>query len=251
MNPSAPGHDLSPLALFLQADTVVKAVMLLLALASIACWGIIIEKMAATRRLRGETRRLAAAAGGAAPPEEGLAAEVLRAGAGEWHEGRDPAESRGEYRHRIEHAMRARLATAFRAAEPGLPLLATIGSVGPFVGLFGTVWGIMNSFSGIASSGDTSLAVVAPGIAEALFATAIGLVAAIPAVMAYNRFVVGFARLRQGANAAIAELAAGLARRPASGTPEQAPAPLAARPGPRPVAAAVPFASAPLTSAAE
>jgi len=215
MDPSAPGHDLSPLGLFLQADIVVKAVMLLLAVASVACWGIIVEKSVAARRLRAEARRLAGAVTGAATPESGLAAEVIRAGAREWHEGRDPAESRGEYRERMEHAMRAPLVAAFRAAEPGLPLLATIGAVGPFVGLFGTVWGIMNSFSGIAASGDTSLAVVAPGIAEALFATAIGLVAAIPAVMAYNRFTVTFARIRQAATASVSELAAGMARRPA------------------------------------
>ncbi|WP_458095037.1 MotA/TolQ/ExbB proton channel family protein [Roseomonas sp. WA12] len=215
MNPAAPHHDLSPLGLFMQADPIVKGVMLLLVVASIACWGIIVEKIVAARRLRAEARRIAAATTGATAPEGGLAAEVIRAGAREWHEGRDPAESRGEYRERMEYAMRAPLIAAFRAAEPGLPLLATIGAIGPFVGLFGTVWGIMNSFSGIAASGDTSLAVVAPGIAEALFATAIGLVAAIPAVMAYNRFTVAFARIRQGALASIHELAAGMARRPA------------------------------------
>ena len=215
MNPPTGGHDLSPLALFLQADVVVKGVMVLLVLASIACWGIIIEKIATARRLRAEARRLAEAAAGGTPPAEGMAAEAIRAGAREWHEGRDPSESRGEYRQRIEAAMRAPLTAALRAAEPGLPLLATIGAVGPFVGLFGTVWGIMNSFSGIAASGNTSLAVVAPGIAEALFATAIGLAAAIPAVMAYNRFVVTFARIRQGAVTSITALAAGMARRPA------------------------------------
>jgi biopolymer transport protein ExbB/TolQ len=214
---AAVAHDLSPLALFLQADPIVKGVMLLLLVASIACWGIIIEKIIAARRLRAETRRLAGAASGAVTPDGGLAAEVIRAGAREWHDGRDPAESRGEYRERMEHAMRAPLIAAFRAAEPGLPLLATIGAVGPFIGLFGTVWGIMNSFSGIAASGDTSLAVVAPGIAEALFATAVGLVAAIPSVMAYNRFTVTFSRLRQAGMASIAELAAGMARRPAPG----------------------------------
>ncbi|MFC7735388.1 MotA/TolQ/ExbB proton channel family protein [Roseomonas sp. GCM10028921] len=221
MNPAAQ-HDLSPLALFMQADPIVKGVMILLALASVACWGISIEKIAATRRLRAEARRLAAAVSGGTTPEGGLAAEVVAAGAREWHEGRDADESRGEYRERMERAMRAPLTTALRAAEPGLPLLATIGAVGPFVGLFGTVWGIMNSFSGIAASGDTSLAVVAPGIAEALFATAIGLVAAIPSVMAYNRFTTGFARIRQAAQASIAELAVGMSRRPAPGRSLQA-----------------------------
>ncbi|WP_084698343.1 MotA/TolQ/ExbB proton channel family protein [Muricoccus aerilatus] len=222
-------HDLSPIGLFMQADLIVKGVMLLLAIASIACWSIVIQKMVATRRLRGETRKLARAASGAVVPERGLAAEVIRAGAREWEEGRDPAESRGEYRTRIEHAMRAPFSAAVRAAEPGLPLLATIGAVGPFVGLFGTVWGIMNSFSGIAASGDTSLAVVAPGIAEALFATAIGLVAAIPAVMAYNRFTVTFARLRQAGMASISKLAAGMGRQPAPGLPEAENMPRAAQ----------------------
>ena len=245
MNPTpAAGHDLSPLALFMQADTVVKGVMLLLALASVACWGIIIEKIAATRRLRAEARRLAEAAAGGATPGSGLAAEAIRAGTREWEEGRDPAESRGEYRQRIEGAMRAPLTAAFRAAEPGLPLLATIGSVGPFVGLFGTVWGIMNSFSGIAASGDTSLAVVAPGIAEALFATAIGLAAAIPAVMAYNRFVVGFARIRQATTASAASLAAAMARRPAETASALPPEPGTTR-QPAPVRAVAPGAVRP------
>jgi biopolymer transport protein TolQ len=113
----------------------------------------------------------------------------------------------------MERSMRGMLTKALRRAEPGLPILATTGSVAPFVGLFGTVWGIMNSFQGIAASNDTSLAVVAPGIAEALFATAIGLFAAIPAVMAYNRFNVAIARIRQEGAAAAGDLAANLSRR--------------------------------------
>jgi biopolymer transport protein TolQ len=108
--------------------------------------------------------------------------------------------------------MRKAVGRALRRAEPGLQLLATTGSVAPFVGLFGTVWGIMNSFSGIAASNDTSLAVVAPGIAEALFATAIGLVAAIPAVVAYNRLSAALAALRREALGAATELAHRLAR---------------------------------------
>ncbi len=99
-----------------------------------------------------------------------------------------------------------------RQMERGLPFLATIASSAPFIGLFGTVWGIMNSFSAIAQSQDTSLAVVAPGIAEALFATAIGLVAAIPAVMAYNKFSTDLARLGQRTGAVIADLGNRLAR---------------------------------------
>ncbi|MFT8245630.1 MotA/TolQ/ExbB proton channel family protein [Roseomonas sp. BN140053] len=214
-----PAHDLSMLGLFLQADPVVKAVMLLLVLASLACWAIMVEKTVSLARLRGQIRHFARAVregGGQGLPSdagEGLAAGTLGVALREWREGRDEDESRAEFRDRIERAMRAPIAAAARRLEPGLPILATTGSVAPFVGLFGTVWGIMNSFQGIAASNDTSLAVVAPGIAEALFATAIGLVAAIPAVLAYNRFTVGIARLRQEGNAAAAELAAGLARR--------------------------------------
>jgi len=108
--------------------------------------------------------------------------------------------------------MRETAAGHLRRVEPGLPLLATIGSTAPFIGLLGTVWGIMHSFAGIAASNDTSLAVVAPGIAEALLATAIGLVAAIPAVMAYNQISVSLGRAYARGNTSIVELAKRLAR---------------------------------------
>jgi biopolymer transport protein ExbB/TolQ len=215
MSGAAPPPDLSVLGLVLHADPVVQGVMALLLLASLACWAIIVEKAVVLARLGREARALAAAAPTAVPPEgDGLAAAVLRAGQAEWREGRDPAESAGEFRDRVERAMRAALSATLRGAEPGLPLLATIGSVGPFVGLFGTVWGIMHSFSGIAARGDTSLATVAPGIAEALFATALGLVAAIPATVAYNRLATRLSRIRQEAGAAAAALAQRLARQP-------------------------------------
>ena len=211
MTPTVP--DLSPLALVLQADLVVQGVMALLLLASLACWAIILEKAVTLRRLGREARLLATGRPEAAPPAgEGLAAATLRAGQAEWGEGRDPAETAGEFRARLEHAMRAAIAASLRQAEPGLPLLATIGSVSPFVGLFGTVWGIMHSFSGIAARQDTSLATVAPGIAEALFATAIGLVAAIPATIAYNRCTTRLHRIRQEALAAAAALALRMSR---------------------------------------
>ncbi|MBX6747053.1 MAG: MotA/TolQ/ExbB proton channel family protein [Acetobacteraceae bacterium] len=216
MTPS-PMPDFTLLGLVLQADPVVQGVMALLLLASLACWAIIIEKAMVLARLKwevGSLVSLAAAGGNTAPEGEGLAANVLRAGLAEWREGRDAAESVGEFRDRLERAMRAALSAALRKAEPGLPLLATIGSVSPFIGLFGTVWGIMHSFSGIAERQDTSLATVAPGIAEALFATAIGLVAAIPAVIAYNRCSIRLTRIRQEAMAAATSLAGRLARRP-------------------------------------
>jgi biopolymer transport protein ExbB/TolQ len=108
--------------------------------------------------------------------------------------------------------MRAALAVDMRRLQPGIPFLATIGSAAPFIGLFGTVWGIMNSFSAIAKSQDTSLSVVAPGIAEALFATAIGLVAAIPAVIAYNKLTTDLGRVQQAFASGITALGDRLAR---------------------------------------
>ncbi len=214
---TATPHDLTPWGLFLQADIVVKAVMVLLVLASIACWTVIIEKTATFARLRRETRALAEMAAGARLPNAlpegaGLAVVALRAGLPECEAGQGPRESDGEYRQRIESAMRKAVTRALKPAAGGLQLLATTGSVAPFVGLFGTVWGIMNSFSGIAASNDTSLAVVAPGIAEALFATAIGLVAAIPAVIAYNRLVASLGATRSEALEAASDLARRLAR---------------------------------------
>jgi biopolymer transport protein TolQ len=210
-------HDLTPWALFLQADIVVKSVMLLLVLASVACWTVIIEKLATLRRLRREARDLAALALAerlpVAPPEDaGLVAAALRAGLPEWRQGQGGRETDGEWRGRLDAAMRKGVARALKPVASGLQLLATTGSVAPFVGLFGTVWGIMNSFSGIAASNDTSLSVVAPGIAEALFATAIGLVAAIPAVIAYNRLSASLAATRAEALGAATELAHRLAR---------------------------------------
>jgi biopolymer transport protein ExbB/TolQ len=103
-------------------------------------------------------------------------------------------ESAAERRDRVERAMRLVLSGEMRRLEANLPFLATLGSAAPFIGLFGTVWGIMRSFAGIAAAQNTSLSVVAPGIAEALFATAMGLAAAIPAVVAYNKITVELGR---------------------------------------------------------
>jgi biopolymer transport protein ExbB/TolQ len=216
-SPLAPVHDLSPWALFLMADPVVKGVMLLLALASVATWAVILEKIGTLRRLRREARNLAAlvradALPTSAPMRGDLASAALRAGLPEWQHGQGASETDGEWRARLEGAMRRGVGGAIKPAFSGLPLLATTGAVAPFVGLFGTVWGIMRSFIGIAASNDTSLAVVAPGIAEALFATAIGLVAAIPAVIAYNRLAASLAALRAEALAAAGDLAHRLAR---------------------------------------
>jgi biopolymer transport protein ExbB/TolQ len=126
-----------------------------------------------------------------------------------------PQESRLEKEARMEKAMRLAARLELSRLQPRMRFLATVGSTAPFIGLFGTVWGIMNSFTAIAAQKDTSLAVVAPGIAEALFATALGLVAAIPAVVAYNQITGSFARVSERINFATALLTDKLLRAPA------------------------------------
>lgn len=209
--------DHSILGLILQAGPIVQGVMGALVLASIVCWTIMIEKTLLLAGLQREIKRLGVTGEGDAVNGEGLAARIQRAAAREWAEGRDGGESRAEYRERIERAMRETLTTSLRRAQHGTAFLATTGAVGPFVGLFGTVWGIMGSFQGIAQMHDTSLAVVAPGIAEALLATAIGLFAAIPAVIGYNRIARRVAGLRAEGLAAISAIGARLSARPPRG----------------------------------
>ncbi len=213
-------HDYSMLGLFLQADPIVKGVMILLIAASVVCWGIIIDKIVRFRSLAQEAGRLEGLARARATvfprAAEGLLARILAAGVHEALERLD-GESRGESRERCQRAMRSAMADGLRASEPGLPFLATVGSTAPFVGLFGTVWGIMNSFTSIATSNATSLSVVAPGIAEALFATAIGLVAAIPAVIAYNKLTTSLGRTSQRMAFAIDDLATQMTRRTGRG----------------------------------
>ncbi len=212
-------HDLSMIGLFLQADPIVKGVMILLILASIACWAIVFDKVVRIVRAARDVDRFEAAAQSDAglagsSAKDGLPGAILVAGVREWHEHSDD-ENRAERRERIERAMRAAMVTELKRLESGLAYLATVGATAPFVGLFGTVWGIMNSFTAIAQSHDTSLAIVAPGIAEALFATALGLVAAIPSVIAYNKFATALSGLAQRLNLAIGELGGRRSRRPA------------------------------------
>ena len=214
---SAPPADHSLLGLVLQAGPVVQGVMGALVLASVVSWAIMLEKAIVLGSVRREIRRVAEAGEAEAAQGEGLAARIRRAGAREWSEGREQGESRADYRERIERAMRETLTTALRRAQSGTAFLATTGAIGPFVGLFGTVWGIMGSFQGIAQMRDTSLAVVAPGIAEALLATAIGLFAAIPAVIGYNRIARRVAGLRAEGLAAISAIGARLSARPPRG----------------------------------
>ncbi|MCW3796300.1 protein TolQ [Sphingomonas sp. BN140010] len=202
---AAPSDLMSPLALFLHADAVVKIVMIGLLLASVWTWGIIITHALRLRRLNRASdsfeRDFAAAkdldafhaSRGADPVPH---ARIVSAGLDEWRRSvRVKAADRSGARERLSTVMNAEVAGELDRLGDRLNILATVGSVAPFVGLFGTVWGIMRSFTAIAGANNTSLAVVAPGIAEALFATAIGLFAAIPAVIAYNRLTHGLDRL--------------------------------------------------------
>ncbi|WP_457092762.1 MotA/TolQ/ExbB proton channel family protein [Microvirga sp. P5_D2] len=211
---AAAPHDLSFLGLFLQADPIVKGVMIMLVLASLGCWTVSFDKLVRIMTLRKQARAFEAAARAGdklTPQMPGPAGHIIAAGHEAWRD-QDASESRAERRERIERAMRGALSVDMRRLQVGLAFLATTGSAAPFIGLFGTVWGIMNSFSAIAASQDTSLSVVAPGIAEALFATAIGLVAAIPAVIAYNKLTTDLGRLQQSFSAGISSLGDRLAR---------------------------------------
>jgi TolQ protein len=206
-----------PVGLFLQASPIVKAVMLLLIAASMGCWAVILDKAVRVVRARRAASAFADAARNnpvavSAPASGGIAATILAAGTRAWRAD-DGGESRAERAMRIERAMRLAMSDEMRKLETGLIFLATVGSTAPFVGLFGTVWGIINSFTAIAASKDTSLAVVAPGIAEALTATALGLIAAIPAVMAYNKLASSIGGVAHRFNGAIVELGDAFARR--------------------------------------
>lgn len=195
--------------LFLQSDSIVKLVLLILLVASFWSWAVIFDKVLRLRRLQ----RAAASfedtfwSGGSLDdlydrvgtrPVDPMSA-VFAAAMREWR--RSAAKGllgtpgvRSSLQQRIERVMNVTVGREMDRVERFMSFLATVGSTAPFVGLFGTVWGIMNSFQAIAASKNTSLAVVAPGIAEALFATALGLVAAIPAVVAYNKLATDFGR---------------------------------------------------------
>lgn len=191
--------NISLWALFIQAHLVVKIVMIGLVLASVWCWAIMIDKTILYRRAKGQMDRFDQIFWSGQSLEElyrtlsqrnntGSAALFVTA-MREWkrtYEG--GARSIGGLQMRIDKVMDVAIVRETERLEKRLLILATVGSAGPFIGLFGTVWGIMTSFQAIAAAQTTNLAVVAPGIAEALFATALGLIAAIPAVIAYNKF---------------------------------------------------------------
>lgn len=196
---AAHAGGLSAWELFMQADVIVKAVMILLAIASIWTWAIIFEKSMRYRRMRRLATKFEEAfwSGGSledlygrigqypADPMSSVFAAAMR----EWERSaaRVTSGAGAGVQQRIDRVMSLTMNRELDKLERYLPFLASVGSAAPFIGLFGTVWGIMNSFSSIAATNQTSLAVVAPGIAEALFATALGLVAAIPATISYNK----------------------------------------------------------------
>jgi biopolymer transport protein TolQ len=192
--------DFSVWALFLKADIIVKSVMIFLFIASIWCWAIIIEKILCIRKLNTSAEAFEDSfwSGGSldelydrigAQPTDPMSA-VFSAAMREWKRSVDAGsglDSGSSLMERIDRVMDVTVSREVERIERQMTILASTGSTAPFVGLFGTVWGIMNSFQAISITKNTSLAVVAPGIAEALFATALGLVAAIPAVIAYNK----------------------------------------------------------------
>jgi biopolymer transport protein TolQ len=198
MTPDAIAHDMSFLNLFLQAHIVVKLVMFGLLAASVLSWSIIVDKTMLYRRTRQDMDKFEEVFWSGQSLEElyrSLAnrpvndmAAVFVAAMREWKRSfENGGRSVASLAQRIDKVVDVTIQREAERLEGRLLTLSTIASASPFIGLFGTVWGIMNSFIAIAGSKNTSLAVVAPGIAEALFATAIGLFAAIPALMAYNK----------------------------------------------------------------
>lgn len=211
------GLTLSPWHMFLSAELVVKFVMTLLALAFIAVWVVLISKTIELsklkRRLKLEVSALHEArhlddAFQRLGDEDLLAYGMILAVKAEQERSRDIMADRDGVKERVVLHLERIEASEARALNKGTGVLATIGATAPFVGLFGTVWGIMRSFTGIAASHATSLAVVAPGIAEALLATAMGLVAAIPAVIVYNHL----SRETMHCRAHVADLTSGVMR---------------------------------------
>ncbi len=234
-------HDLSLWGLFLQADWVVKLVMLGLLAASIWVWAIIFEKVTAIRRANKAAEAFEEAfwSGGSLDelyrregenPTHAMAA-VFGAAMREWQRSAGRLPNAGGVvaaglKERVERAMAITIQREMERLERWMIFLASVGSIAPFIGLFGTVWGIMNSFAAIAGMQNTNLAVVAPGIAEALFATAIGLVAAIPAVLAYNKLSTDLARFAARLEGFAAEFS-GILSRQAEAAIARDPAPAA------------------------
>lgn len=220
-------HDLSMWGLFIQSDIIVKVVMIMLVAASVWCWAIIFEKRSTLTKILRRAKKFDDAFWSGEPldklynrikksPHDPLL-KTFSAGMEEWESTvqggmPDREELQASLRQRVERAMNVTITREMNKLERGMTFLATVGSTAPFIGLFGTVWGIMNSFTAIAQTNNTSLAVVAPGIAEALFATALGLVAAIPAVIAYNGYSNRLGRYAGQLDAFVTEFTAILSR---------------------------------------
>ena len=216
-------HGVSFIELFMQASLTVQIVMGVLGLASIWCWAIIIEKLIAFRRARMEADRFEQMFWSGQSLDElynnlsrsptiAMAA-LFVAAMREWKRSVEGnIRALGGIQLRVEKVMDVTISREMERLDRRLLFLATVGSTAPFVGLFGTVWGIMVSFQAIAVSKNTNLAVVAPGIAEALFATALGLMAAIPAVVFYNKFQADSAHISQRLEAFADEFSAIVSR---------------------------------------
>jgi biopolymer transport protein TolQ len=214
--------DLSLWGLFLQADIVVKLVMVGLLAASVWVWAVVFEKWSSLRKANRDADEFEDRfwSGGSLEElydEEGTRpthpmAAVFGAAMGEWRRSARAEAGRSSVRERVDRAIAVTVNREMDRLERWMVFLASVGATAPFVGLFGTVWGIMHSFSAIAAMHNTNLAVVAPGIAEALFATAIGLVAAIPAVLAYNKISTDLARFAGRLEAFGSEFSAILSR---------------------------------------
>jgi biopolymer transport protein TolQ len=197
---AVPQEGYSLFSLFIQATFLVQFVMVGLIVASIVCWGIIFEKLFLVNRTRRATEKFEQLFWSGQSLEDlylslgstnnQSMASLFMAAMREWKRSQESAMRAGfqGVQKRIEMVMDVQLQREMNQLESRLLVLATVGSTAPFIGLFGTVWGIMNSFRAISVSKSTNLAVVAPGLAEALFATALGLLAAIPAVIFYNKF---------------------------------------------------------------
>src|SRR5580692_1501596 len=225
--PGTVSHTLSILDLVGQADIIVKLVLVLLLLASFWSWAVIFDKSLRLRRLQQAAASFEETfwSGGSLDdlfdrvgqrPHDPMSA-VFAAAMREWRRSAakgllGTAVMRASLQQRIERVMNVTVGREMDRAERFMAYLATVGATAPFVGLFGTVWGIMDSFQSIAASKNTSLAVVAPGIAESLFATALGLVAAIPAVIAYNKLATDFGRYAGRLEAFASEFSAILSR---------------------------------------
>ncbi|SHI54086.1 protein TolQ [Wenxinia saemankumensis] len=215
--------DYTMWALFARATIIVKIVMLLLIAASIWCWAVIVDKWIQYRRARAEAARFDRAFWSGEPLDElfeeigttptGSSEKIFAAGMMEWRRShRQDGGLIAGAQARIDRSMDVAIAKETERLQKGLPVLATVGSTAPFVGLFGTVWGIMNAFIEIAEAQNTNLAVVAPGIAEALLATGLGLIAAIPAVIFYNKLSADADRIASGYEAFADEFSTILSR---------------------------------------